>query len=57
LYADVLGQSAVIDTMIAKLHHKVKAELRVQQQLLEILGSLDMVCRANLCAARFSASD
>ncbi|EMD40738.1 hypothetical protein CERSUDRAFT_130935 [Gelatoporia subvermispora B] len=43
MYAPVLGQSPLIDTLFVRLRKKVEAELRFQQELQKTKGALDML--------------
>eukprot|EP00040_Diaphanoeca_grandis_P039484 m.259188 g.259188 ORF g.259188 m.259188 type:complete len:499 (-) comp37676_c0_seq1:100-1596(-) len=43
LYGAVIGQSAVVDEYFVKLHRKLQAEAKFQQQLFELMGSMDLL--------------
>ena len=43
MYAPVLGQSPVIDTLFQRLRKKVVAEIRFQKVLAKTKGALDMI--------------
>ena len=43
MYADVIGQSPLIDNLLVRLSRKVTAELRFQEVVAKTLGALDMV--------------
>jgi len=43
MYAPVLGQSPLIDTLFLRLRKKVSAEIRFQKELLKTKGALDMI--------------
>ncbi|KAF9581398.1 snoRNA-binding rRNA-processing protein [Lunasporangiospora selenospora] len=43
MYSKVLGQSPLIDELLARLKEKVKMELAFQRDLLSVIGSLDML--------------
>lgn len=42
-YGGVIGQGTVLDELFARLRSKVARELWYQRELLQVLGSLDMV--------------
>jgi U3 small nucleolar RNA-associated protein 15 len=43
MYADVIGQSPLIDNLLVRLKRKVTAELRFQDVVAKTLGALDMI--------------
>lgn len=43
MYAPVLGQSPLIDTLFLRLRKKVLAEIRFQKELMKTKGILEMV--------------
>lgn len=43
MYAPVLGQSPLIDTLFLRLRKKVLAEIRFQKELMKTKGTLEMV--------------
>ena len=43
MYTKILGQSPVIDDLIFRLHAKVKKELQLQMELLQLNGSLGLL--------------
>ena len=43
MYAPVLGQSAAIDELFVKLRNTVEAEMRVQAELAQLLGAMDVL--------------
>jgi U3 small nucleolar RNA-associated protein 15 len=43
MYADVIGQSPLIDNLLVRLRRKVTAEIRFQEVVARTLGALDMV--------------
>eukprot|EP00003_Mantamonas_plastica_P014204 TRINITY_DN2463_c0_g1_i4.p1 TRINITY_DN2463_c0_g1~~TRINITY_DN2463_c0_g1_i4.p1 ORF type:complete len:490 (+),score=199.21 TRINITY_DN2463_c0_g1_i4:365-1834(+) len=47
IYSGVLGQSMVIDDLFTKLQTKLKHELRIQRELQELNGMLDMLMAAS----------
>ncbi|RLN72302.1 hypothetical protein BBJ28_00021654 [Nothophytophthora sp. Chile5] len=46
LYAPKLSQSMLIDSLFVKLHEKLNEELRVQKQVLSVVGMMDSVMAA-----------
>lgn len=44
VYANVLGRSPDIDAIILNIQLKIKSELTLQEQMLRLIGALDMVC-------------
>ena len=42
-YAPVLGQSPIIDDLFGRIASKLGEELRLQHQLLQVKGALEMV--------------
>ncbi|KAF4321028.1 hypothetical protein BBO99_00000807 [Phytophthora kernoviae] len=46
LYAPKLSQSMLIDSLFVKLHEKLNEELRVQKQILNVVGMMDSVMAA-----------
>jgi U3 small nucleolar RNA-associated protein 15 len=47
-YSSVVGQSPLIDGLLVKLQQQVSQELRVQKQLFELLGSIDMLLATSI---------
>ena len=43
MYAPVLGQSPLIDTLFLRLRKKVLAEIRFQKELMKTKGTLEML--------------
>jgi U3 small nucleolar RNA-associated protein 15 len=43
LYTPVLGQSSLIDDLFNKLRQKVAVETRLQDELVQVKGALEMV--------------
>ena len=43
IYTDVLGQSPLIDDLIFKLNARVKEEVKLQTEMLKLMGALDIV--------------
>ena len=43
MYAPVLGQSPLIDTLFLRLGKKVLAEIRFQKELMKTKGTLEML--------------
>jgi len=43
MYAPVLGQSAAIDELFVKLRNTVEAEMRLQAELAQLLGAMDVL--------------
>ena len=43
MYAPVIGQSPLIDTLFIKLRKKVDEELEFQKELTKVMGSLEMM--------------
>ena len=43
MYAPVLGQSPLIDTLFLRLRKKVMAEIRFQKELIKAKGALETV--------------
>jgi U3 small nucleolar RNA-associated protein 15 len=43
IYAPVLGQSVLIDELFTKLRNKLVAEIQFQKQLMNVLGTLDVI--------------
>jgi U3 small nucleolar RNA-associated protein 15 len=46
IYAPKLSQSMLIDQLFVKLHEKVTEELRMQKQILGVVGMMDTVMAA-----------
>lgn len=46
IYAGVLGQSAVIDTLFVQLNTKLRAEIKFQQHLTQLLGTMEIILAA-----------
>jgi U3 small nucleolar RNA-associated protein 15 len=43
MYTKILGQSPVIDDLIFRLHAKIKKELMLQMELLQLNGSIGLL--------------
>lgn len=43
LYTTVIGQSIIVDQLLAKLRQKLLQEVALQKQILELMGGLDML--------------
>ena len=43
MYAPVLGQSAAIDELFQKLRGTVESEMRLQAELAQLLGAMDVL--------------
>ena len=43
MYAPVLGQSAAIDELFVKLRNTLEAEMRLQAELAQLLGAMDVL--------------
>jgi len=43
IYGQIVGQSAIIDKLFARLKAELDKEIQLQQKLLELLGSLDLL--------------
>ncbi|VDB85387.1 unnamed protein product [Peniophora sp. CBMAI 1063] len=56
MYAPVLGQSPLIDTLFVRLRKKVDAELTFQKELAAVRGALDMVFAASALTSVTPAS-
>ncbi|KAI0035997.1 WD40 repeat-like protein [Vararia minispora EC-137] len=50
MYAPVLGQSPLIDTLFVRLRKKVEAELAFQKELVKIRGALEMLFASSALA-------
>lgn len=51
-YASVLGQSPLVDDLFGRIWARVSDELRVQRELMQVKGSLEMIlARSALGAA------
>lgn len=43
MYASVIGQAPLIDALFLRLHKKVGAEVRFQEEVLKAKGALTMI--------------
>jgi len=43
MYAPVLGQSAAIDELFVKLRNVLEAEVRLQAELAQLMGAMDVL--------------
>jgi len=43
MYANVIGQSVIIDEIFSKVRQKVKDEIELDMKLMGVVGELDMV--------------
>jgi U3 small nucleolar RNA-associated protein 15 len=43
MYVPVLGQSSTIDSLFLRLRRKLEVELRLQDELIKVKGTLDML--------------
>ena len=51
MYAPVLGQSAAIDELFVKLRNTLEAEMRLQAELAQLLGAMDVLLAGATAAA------
>lgn len=48
MYASVIGQSPLIDTLFVRLRKKVEMELRFQTEVMKVKGALTMILASTL---------
>jgi len=46
IYAEVLGQSPIVDELLLKIHNKIRVEVSSQKQMFQLLGALEMMMSA-----------
>ena len=51
MYAPVLGQSAAIDELFVKLRNTLEAEMKLQAELAQLLGSMDVLLAGSVHAS------
>jgi U3 small nucleolar RNA-associated protein 15 len=56
MYAPVLGQSPLIDTLFVRLRKKVDAELQFQKELASVRGALELLFASSALATTTAAS-
>lgn len=49
VYSGMIGQSSAVDTLLEKLHHRLRAELAFQEKLLETLVRARVCVRVYAC--------
>jgi U3 small nucleolar RNA-associated protein 15 len=47
LYSGILGQSPLVDQLFVRLRKKIDGELKMQRELIGVLGAVEMVLNAN----------
>ncbi len=55
-YAGVIGQSPLIDDLFGRIWAKVADELRLQRDLMQVRGSLEMILSATAIGAASAAA-
>ena len=55
MYAPVLGQSAAIDELFVKLRNILEAEMRLQAELAQLLGAMDVLLAGAITTAAGAA--
>lgn len=48
MYSAVIGQSPLTDILFQRLQRKLEAELKFQQELVQLTGALEMVMSASV---------
>ncbi len=56
IYSSVIGQSAIIDPLLTSLKAKLKEEVRLQKDMFQLLGALDLLMAASHAHGRRAAS-
>ena len=48
LYFPILGQSSILDELFVKLYHKLKEEMNLHQNMLQLIGTMDTITAASI---------